>query len=359
MRVLQLMSSLSAGGIESLVMDAYESIDSKKYTFDFAIVNPHDQIHEWRINKAFSNVIVLADAIGKRGYFHKIMWRLTAIYNYYLLLKRETYHVVHCHMYEFPLPYILLAKIRGIPVRIIHCHSSGTDTLFFTCNAAKLFRNISFKLATSLIACSDVAAKWFYGCAPCDIIHNGIHLKDIIESKERKKRILHVGRYCTAKNHKFLLEVFSEIYNMDQEYELVLVGFGSMETYLKKMTDSMGLSMCVHFCDTNADVYTLMRTSACFVLPSIYEGFGIVLLEAQASNLKCVVSTAVTKDVNCGLCTYVSLAETANSWAKEVLSVINDKSMVLDAYKLKSFNIDVIVKKWEHIYDSTYNKLSC
>jgi len=270
---------------------------------------------------------------------------LANIFAFGKLIKQNRYDVVHlnvCHGVE--LIYSFWAWLYRVPVRIVHCRNNdigagGRSRKFkiFCHNVCKrLFKNC----ATVKLANSDLAAAWLY--TPGDIrkhrvqiIRNGIDSRRYAYDPEIRKQLRqelhledqfvvgHVGHFNYQKNHEFLLSVFLEIQRIHPEAVLLLVGAGDYQKRIELLAQEYGISDRVIFYGVTNDIPAVMMAMDVFVFPSRFEGFGNVLMEAQACGLKCFASDAVipkavqiTENVM-----WIDLEEPAKVWAEKILSV--------------------------------------
>ena len=140
----------------------------------------------------------------------------------------------------------------------------------------------------------------------------------------------HVGRFNVQKNHKFLIEIFKEIHDKNKDSILLLIGEGELENEIKEQVSRLNLNSCVKFLGAQADVSKYLMAMDLMVFPSFFEGMPNVIIESEATGLRCVLSDSITKEADItGLLEYVSLKKDAKEWAE--ISLKNIK------YKRKSY----------------------
>ena len=105
-----------------------------------------------------------------------------------------------------------------------------------------------------------------------------------------------VARLEKQKNHEFLIEVFRKLNSQNKNYKLMLIGKGSLEEKLYELIEKYSLLPFVKFIGTTNEVNKYYQAMDIFALPSLYEGLGIVYVEAQISGLPCISSTNVPID---------------------------------------------------------------
>jgi glycosyltransferase EpsF len=366
-KILHIISSLSAGGVESLVVSLYENIDRDKFQFDFAVFNPNNQIHKEKLEGLGANIYFIADAGSKTSLYSKIAWRFKAVFNYIKILRKKKYDAVHCHYYNNFGPYILFAAISNIPVRIVHSHNAGSNNESWK---RKLFRkywnflNFDF-LITHKVACSNYAASWLYGKAQFNndkiiTIYNGIDMSKFsfsshkkIDMQDKIIQFVTVGRFNIQKNHSFLIDLFFEMSLVKENIFLNIVGLGPFENKLKNQVKSLNLDAKVRFYEFDTNIPQLLRRMDYFLLPSLWEGFPITALEAQAAGLPIFISDTVTKEVDMGLATYLPIDKGPKYWAEKIFQLIDSDAVPrkINPEKQMQFDIRNVAKQFEELYN--------
>ena len=214
-------------------------------------------------------------------------------------------------------------------------------------------------------ACSDDAAEWMFPKSVVEkkgytVISNGIEVEKFLYSEEsaaeiRKELglqdkfvICHVGRIDVQKNHKFLLEVFDEVLKRKPNSKLLLVGTGPMEKQVKEQAKQLGISENTVFLGIRRDVEKIMCASDAFCLPSLFEGLGIVNIEAQACGLPCYISDVINEEVDITpLIQKESLQASPEKWAERICSEVS--------VERKAYN--EIVAKSKYALDYTVNQI--
>ncbi|MEH6552221.1 MAG: glycosyltransferase [Pseudomonadales bacterium] len=364
-KILHIVPSVSAGGIESLVLSLLEAIDRDKYIFELAVFNPHYPIHQDRIEELGAKVHFIGDAGGGTSVWSKIGWRIRAILNYSILIFTNKYDVLHCHNYSNFFLYVLLATVRGIPVRIVHSHSGGAARNTYSgLIMTKLRRKLAFtRLVTHRVGCSKVAANWIFGTVDrVKIIYNGIDLDRFsinrMLGKKREcreeggKELVHIGRFSKQKNQLFMLNIFREIANIEDGYNFSIMGYGDLEDRLRCRVRELNLDDRLTFLRFDADVPGVLKDMDGFVLPSLWEGLPICAIEAQCAGVTTFLSDSVSKEVDIGMAQYISLDRSPAFWARYIVDTLNDGASPrqADSSVLQSFDINWIVGQYEDIY---------
>lgn len=327
-RILQITDSMGMGGIQAFIMNVYRNIDREKYQFDFLLHQKMENGYDDEILKMGGNIYYIPSR------HEGIIKNRKALEKFFS--KHPEYTVVHQH--ESSLTYIeplVIAKKYNVPVRIMHSHStrasgSKIHTLLHKINIHRI-KNV----ATNYFACGELAGKWMYNGSGVEkkviIVNNGIDIKkysfdETIRKKLRielgldKKFVIgNVGRFSEVKNHTFLIDVFNEFVKLYPDSELVLVGDGDLQQDMKNKVKKLSLSDKVQFLGIRRDVHTILMSFDYVVIPSLYEGFPVTAIEAQAIGVPCLISDSVTKDVvinnNVKM---LSLRESADVWADQI-----------------------------------------
>lgn len=325
-RVLQIVTNMSYGGLENLLMNYYRHIDRSKVQFDFLT---HVSIHQ-----DFEEEI---EQLGGRIYrlprLNPFSFRYLKLLNEFF--KSHSYRIVHSHLDCMSAVPLRLAARNGSDVRIAHGHSSNqVHNLKYPIKL--LFRRLIPCCATSLFACGNEAGDWMFRGKEYSVMNNAIDAEafryrvDIAEDVKREFGIEncfvlgHVGQFREEKNHLFLIEVFSEIAKKDASSKLILVGKGPQMEPAKQKVNDLGIQDKVLFLGARADIARLMQAMDVFVLPSTHEGFPVTLVEAQAAGLPCIISDGVpmecrmTEDVR-----QIELKQSAVFWADSILKYRN------------------------------------
>lgn len=353
-RVLHVLNNLGSGGAENFVLNIYRNIDRSKVQFDFLI----------RSNQNGSMIDEIKQ-MGGNVYILPAFPRYT-IKNYYELnrfLKNNYKNYVAIHVHANALIYVKplqLAKKYGIPVRIIHSHSTSSKLRsihYFNCKGID-------RWITDRFACSDLAGQWMFPNKQYKIIPNGIDLERFAFGEKQRKLIRkmhkiesktvigHVGRFTQAKNHKFIISVFEEYHKENQNSVLLLIGDGVDKDKIKELVKKKGLEESVIFCGATTEVYRYYSAMDIFLFPSLFEGLPIVLVEAQANGLPCVISEKISSMVvmndNVTVC---SLQDGKQVWVeaiRELYSAKRENSLVSE--DLKTYDVKNVTRELELFY---------
>ena len=284
------------------------------------------------------------------------------------LLKNEKYDIVHIHgNSSMMLIDVLPAVLAKIPVRIVHSHNT-------TCNHIFLHKilNPVFRLCyTHGFACGQDAGKWLFGNQKFIELKNGIDtekymfnqtVRDEYRTKlnvGNKTLIGHVGNFIEQKNHVFVIDIFSDLLKKNPNYILLLISDGDLMEQIKEKVKNLGISDSVIFLGKTSEVHKYLQAMDIFILPSLYEGLPVVLIEAQSAGLPCLVSDKVSAESNLtGTMQFISIDKTdiwVNAIEKIAVSIEkNDRSNICRENNIKisehSYDINKSAKFLKNYY---------
>ena len=326
LRVLQVVTNMNRGGLESMLMNYYRHVDRSAVQFDFLT---------HRAEKAAFDDEILS--LGGKIYHLPRLVPWSRSYRAALdgfFSEHPEYRIVHVHQDCLSSVALQQAQKCGVPVRIAHSHNANQDrNLKYP---IKLFYMRSIpKYATYLMACSQKAGRWMFRGAEFSVLPNAIDAASYAFSPETREIMRnrlslspaslvlgHVGRFSPQKNHGFLLEIFAALAQAEPDATLLLIGDGPLRPEMEEKVRQLGLSERVIFTGIRSDIPDLLQAMDIFVLPSLYEGLGIVAVEAQAAGLPCVISDQVPDEcmVTNGLVTKMDLSDSPAQWATHILS---------------------------------------
>ena len=303
-RVLHIVNSMGVGGIETFLMNLYRTIDKSEYQFDFLLHKKSNSYYEEEIINKGGQLFYVPT---RRDGILKAKSELSSFYS-----NHPEYQIVHEHVSSLSdIDGLIYAKKFNKMGRIIHAHSTAAPgnkihEILHRINKPKV------KTAANIYySCSDAATEWLYSGTGVEhmveFVPNGIDVKRFsfrAETRERYRRelnvvdkhvIIHVGRMSYEKNHDFLLDVFKEYHEKDGQSVLVLVGDGVLANNIKNKIENLGLDDAVILLGLRKDVPELLMAADLFVLPSMFEGFPVSIIEAQATGIPCLYSDTITQ----------------------------------------------------------------
>lgn len=345
-RILHVVPNMQAGGLETMIMSWYRNIDRSKLQFDFLAHYQGEYFYDDEIAQLGGKIYHLS--VRDDNNFVKYLKDLDSFFS----LHKE-YKIVHGHMESLGQFYFKAAKKHGVPVRIAHSHNSATEPTLKGMLKGILAKRFPV-YATHYFACSGMAGRFMFGKRDYKVIKNAIELEKFkySESVRREMRrdfgvenkfvIGHIGRFCTQKNHKFLIDVFEQVRKRKENAVLLLVGKGELLENVKDYVNEKKLTDYVFFGGVRNDVNKLYKAMDVFVFPSLFEGLGIVAIEAQESSLMTVCSDVVPEEAN--VTQYfkaLSLNNPVSEWAEQICKYDNGYEKVDVTEKIRDAGYDI------------------
>ncbi len=368
-KVLQFIHGFSMGGAEALVKEYCLKLNKEKYNLSVLCFHRYGTPYEKILEEAGIKVTYASDYIKDYDRLaHQYPGRLIMLWKRFWFLKdqlrREAPDVLHFHM-ALSL-YVLLAGLdKNVKMlRTVHNepkkrwdHSLGRRIDFYAT------KRLVKKYHLQFITLHDPMRKEvneMFGVNDSFVLNNGIDFsrfetvqpREVVREREGIPKdayvIGHVGRFNAQKNHEFLVEVFSEIYQKNQNAFLLLIGNGSLREQTEVHLKKLGLENRYKILSNRTDIPDLMNCMDKFLFPSKYEGLGIVLIEAQKTGLECIISSVVPDAaIVSNLIKKVDLNESAKAWAEEVINFSVD---CIEYQKIEEWDMKQVVLRLEEIY---------
>lgn len=356
LRIAQVMGKMENGGVESVVMNYYRHIDRSKIQFDFIADNDSSIPQRAEIEALGGRVIEVAPYQKINRYLAE----LTEIF------RKNEYKIVHSHLNTLSVFPLYAAKKAGVPIRIAHNHSTAGKGEYKKNIMKYMLRPFAKVNATHYAACSRYAGAWLFGEKAVNngevtIFNNAIDLDKFKFNEEVRSRVRrtldiedrfvvgHIGRFCYQKNQEFLIDIFNAVHQKNPNAVLMLIGEGDLEHAVRQKVEDKGLMDSVMFLGNRNDVHELYQAMDVFVLPSRYEGLGMVAVEAQIAGVRTIVSTEVPDDVAItDSIEFLNLSDSVERWTDKVLNG-KERSVLLKG-KSDQFNIHIWSQKLEEYY---------
>ena len=366
-KVAQVIGKWIGGGAESVVMTYFRNIDKSSFSFDFICESDSTNIPYEEIEKLGGRVIIVSPYEDTKKYVKE----LTAIF------KNGNYDIVHSHIDALSYLSLKAAKKAKIPVRIAHSHIPSTKLEMDHKFLKDVYRPLVKVNATHYFACSEVSARFLFGDKAFEkgkvfIIKNAIDLSyfkynEKIRIKKRKELgikddeivIGHIGRFVNQKNHEFILELFKNIRDNDNDVVLLLAGQGPLMTDIREKAYVMGIYDKIKFLGQVNNINKLYQAMDVFILPSFYEGNPITLIEAQCASLPCIVSEEVGESSKLlSSTTLMSLNSPLDIWSKIIIDAAQKGKRIdrTNTLKREGYDINIVIKKLEKKYRELVNK---
>lgn len=368
MRVLHVIGKMDRGGAETMIMNLYREIDRSKVQFDFVVHTDQKCAYDDEIIALGGKIYSLPPFNGINILKYQKAWE-----NF--LSKHSEYKIIHGHLGSTAAIYLNVAKKYSL-YTIAHSHNTNNKVTL----KGKLYSIFTYptrNIAHYFFGCSKAAGIDRFGngvvnSSNFQILDNAIKTEEFIYSihtREMKRIefnlnekfvIGHIGRFNIQKNHAFLIEVFKKIHDEHSNAVLMLIGDGNLREDIELKVNKLGLKDNVIFTGVRSDIPDLMQAMDVFVFPSLFEGLGIVTVEAQAAGLKCIVSDAIPEEAYLtNLVEVLSLKSPIEIWTEKILEYIDgyERTNTYQEIKRKGYDINDTVIWLQEFYLKERNYL--
>lgn len=333
-KALILLPYLKNGdGTAVALMNYYQELIEHGWRIDFLVLKIFEC--EW-LNKVKADGNNIYELPKENKYSYKVSRKIRSI------IKEGKYDIVHVNMPgHVGFETLKMARQYGIGKRIFHAHNPRNNLNLKTVISTKVYDYLLQREATELVACSKSAGNSRFGNKDFQVLKNVIDTDRFVYRVEDRRYIrekLHiekkvvvgvVGRFAAQKNPEFLLECFAEYNKLNKESVLLWIGDGELQEKIQDRAKNMGLKGACLFVGRKNNIEKWYSAMDLFLLPSKFEGMGIVFLEAQCTGLPCFGSTNVPIETEVTeLMHRISLKQEANYWAtamKKVTDMSGDR----------------------------------
>lgn len=326
MKVLQIVGSLGRGGAETMITNINRVANSKGYQFDYVIHKRQINGYEELVHSLGGNVFLL-DSPGKIGLINYIKLLVKTI------RENGPYDAIHAHTDYQVFLAVIASKLAKVRKCVIHSHNTHFSYLQKIVN-----RVVIFIFNPICLACGQEAGKALYGNDKFTVINNGIFINEyhkfdeskINEIKEKNKIkdtdiiLGQIGRLTTQKNQEFSLQIMKELIKINKNYVLCFIGDGEDKESLCKKVNELDINNNVKFLGLQNDMPSIYHMLDIMIMPSLYEGLPVTLVEAQATGIRSICSTNITieSDFKLGIIKFLELDE--KKWVREIENELND-----------------------------------
>lgn len=362
-RVLHCFGAMNIGGAETLIMNIYRKIDKSKIQFDFLVFNKVKGYFDDEI-KLLGGKVYCLESLGTLGPY-KFKKNLMKFF------KEEKINCIHSHM-DWQGGFIAEAATKAGVKRII-VHSHAMSSLYSDSMIKKIMINkgkrLIKKYATDRLACSIDAGKDLFIEDKFEMLNNAIDVQKFLNFDQNRVNefrkqfginkedfvIGHVGSFSENKNQEFLVEILDEVRKKCPNSKLLFIGRkNKYQDKVKKIVKQKEMDEFVVFAGVQTDISDLLQLMDVFVFPSITEGFGISIIEAQAAGIPCVISDTIPKSVDMGL--KIVKRESLDNIEDWVIDILKDNKTILDKKIIRQkireneFDLELLVTKIENFY---------
>jgi glycosyltransferase involved in cell wall biosynthesis len=311
MRILHVVGSLNRGGAETWLAQVYRAMDRSRYNFDFLVHSPGPFDYEPELRALGANVI------SCEGIRNPVQYALNLSS---ILRTYGPYECIHSHVHLFSGYVMAVAAMNQVPIRIVQSHTNSSFSeqrfSFAKRSYAALMRVLISLAANRRVAVSQPAGDSLFGNSQrgdrgWSYLPLGIDLEPYMRPVDRQPiraefgladdsiAIFHVGRFTEPKNHTFMVEIAADLCAIEPRARFFFVGDGPLRARIQDQVRSLNLAEHVQFLGIRKDIPRLLLGAAdLFLFPSLFEGLGLVHVEAQVAGLRSIVSDVVPAEAD-------------------------------------------------------------
>lgn len=338
-RILHIVGTMNRAGAETMIMNLYREIDKSKYQFDFVVFTDRKNDYEDEILSLGGKIHVINT--------NNPLKRLISLKQ--LLSSNKQYQIIHCHTNFSNAFHLIAGALAKVQIRIAHSHNTtdkSHNVIIRFCYQF-LTKILINTFATHYISCGKEASKLlFYRSKKVLILPNSVNLKHLAQLQVNKKnyvnslfnfdesvlKIIQVGRLQFEKNHVFSIELAQLLKARAIPFKMFFLGAGELEKELKLKVKSLGLNEDIIFLGVRDDVPEFMAGSDLMLMPSLYEGFPVVLVESQAVGLPSLISDSISDEVDLKVNSifFEKLSNQKEEWVDKIIKILSEKKVSLD-----------------------------
>lgn len=370
-KVLIVSGSMNVGGIENQLMHLLRQADKERFQIDFTSTMD-EPFYKHEIEALGSSCIRIPNTERT-----KLLRYCKAIYR---VMKEGQYDVVHSHELFHSGIVLLVARLAGVNHRFVHAHNwmEGNDPHARKSFLRRAYNSVMQRLilwnATDYIACSSLAGRFLYGEKVTKqpnyhLLFNSVDTSSFLDRYDQQEsgefcgdgwvNVFQIGRFTPVKNQLFTAEIAKEFLRRGKKIRILIAGNdgNDYERMVRDKIREYGIEEHMVLLGVRRDIDVLMRKSSAFLLPSLYEGMPLVMIEAQASGLPCVTADTYSHEVDFGIgnVQWLSLDQTASEWANAVEAAVAQgrapKEAVVEAIERCGFDSKVFSKKLCALYE--------
>ena len=373
LRILHVVGALTRAGTEKWLLGVLRHIDRERFRIDFLVHTTQPAAYDDEVRALGSKVLPCPNTSRPRAYAHDFRR---------ILREHGPYDMVHSHVHHFSGYVLRLAHQAGVPIRIAHSHTTHSPLdskswprrLYVTLAERWIAQHATVGLAASRPAARALFGPNWQADPRWRVLYCGIDVEafrspvgiDTVRTElgfsPDDLVIGHVGRFTELKNHRLIVRIAAEVAQREPRARFLFVGDGGLRPEIERLVAQEGLSERIRIVGAHPDVPRLMVGAMdLFLFPSMHEGLGLVLIEAQAAGLPCVVSSVVPEEayVLPSLVHPISLEEPVSIWADSLLSIAAQpctlsRQQALDRVARSPFAIETSTRELADFYVSAW-----
>lgn len=366
MRILHVIGSLGMGGSQAMVMSLYRAIDRQQMQFDFVLDTQTEGVFENEIRQLGGRIYYVPKFNGRNGAKVRSAWHK-------FFREHPEYKILHSHVRSYASLYLPIAKKNGLKT-VVHSHNTSNGKGIASVGKWLLQYPLRHQ-ADYFFGCSEWAGQWLFGkkVVKSDryyMLKNAVdmdrfafrpeirqQIRQELGAEESTRVLGHVGRMNVQKNHAFLLRAFRDMVDAHPDTLLVLLGDGELREAVEKQIRELSLEKHVRVLGVKENAQEYMSAMDALLLPSLHEGLPVVVVEAQAAGLPCLIADTITREVALSeLVHYLPINEGTEPWVKAMDEVDFARKDVAEALAQQGFSVTHTAKWLCRFYQEILDK---
>ncbi len=369
-RILHIVGTMNRAGAETMVMNLYRAIDRTKYQFDFVYFTQQPCDFDKEIEDLGGRIFRISEKEFNSSF--KRTYKL-----YQIIKENKPFHAVQCHQLLANSFHLMAAYFAGIKIRLAHAHSTRdfNDNSFARRFYRKFSKFLIKSFSTNFVACGVEAGNFLFPKVNKNkilFIPNAIDVHKFLSSRNHRDKTIffknnqikedtivfsQIGRFMEVKNHKFSVDFALYLKSLGIDFQMFFVGFGVLEDKIKELVIDKNLSNNITFLGLREDIDLILANTDIMLMPSLYEGFPVILVESQAAGTPALISDQISNEVDLGmdLVKFCDLNATFDIWLDKTNLLLstqkNHPEERLEILRKRGFDIDVSVKVLEKVYN--------
>ncbi len=361
-KIVHIVGGLHSGGVEAVIYNYFSHMNMDK--FEVHIISNSPSVEECEQSFRDLGCIIHVLPERRKDFVGNIKQTLR-------IFKENKFDILHSHMNLNSFYHTFLGAISGIKIRIAHSHLVEFPSGIASKVIANIKKVLNKMFANRYFACGESAGEYLFGKnnvkkGKVHILKNAITIDSFLYNESIRNELRHslsiddkfcighVGRFTDQKNHDMIIDIFNEFQKLKENSVLMLIGTGELEDTIKTKVASLRLNDKVLFMGVKNDIYNYYQAMDAFLFPSIYEGLGIVLIEAQSASIPCFASDVVPYEAKVSeLVDFISLNQPATAWANKINDYTYDKRIDRSSQIISAgYEINSAAKELEDWYIS-------
>ncbi|MFA5702717.1 MAG: glycosyltransferase family 1 protein [Advenella sp.] len=322
-RILHIIGRMDRAGAETMLMNLYREIDRTKYQFDFVYFTNDKCDYDDEIESLGGHIIRIESNNSIERFFSLLQ-----------ILRKGNWNTVHSHTLFSSGLHLLAAKFSKVPILIAHSHNtSDADNASYL---GRIYQNsmrwLLSWIPTTYISCGNAASKYLFPSRKdVQLIPNAIDINKFINAQntftrknlnisQNKLIILQVGRLMPVKNHLYSVKIAAVLKEEKVDFAMLFVGTGPDQHAIQELISQYNLEDKIHLLGLREDIPELMAAADVMLMPSLHEGFPVVLVESQAAGLPAVIADTISNEVDLGidLIDFLDLNSPPDVWIERI-----------------------------------------